>query len=149
MAEADIDYAARIQDSLRSLVRDLLTEVADEGLPGEHHFYLTFRTTTEGVELPSRLAARFPQEMTIVLQHQFEDLAVDESCFGVTLRFDGRPERLVVPFSALTAFADPAAEFALRWPAPGEEPPDAAPAEPERGDGAGAEVVSLDAFRKD
>jgi hypothetical protein len=145
MAAAEIDYPARILDALRLLVRDLLSEVADEGLPGEHHFYLTFRTAAEGIELPARLAARVPEEMTIVLQHQFQDLAVDERSFGVTLRFDGAPERLVVPFAALTAFADPAADVALRWPVAGEEP--AAP--PEASHHPGAEVVSLAAFRKE
>lgn len=148
MTVSDIDYPARVQDALRFLVRELLGEVAEEGLPGEHHFYLTFRTSAEGVELPARLASRFPDEMTVVLQHQFEDLAVDESCFGVTLRFDGRPERLVIPFAALTAFADPAAEFALRWPVPGAEPPE--PPAPEEGsEEAGADVVSIDAFRRE
>lgn len=148
MADVEIDYPARIQDALRVLVRDLLTEVAAEGLPGEHHFYLTFRTGADGVELTPRLAARFPDEMTVVLQHQFEDLAVDERSFGVTLRFDGRRERLVVPFAALTAFADPTAEFALRWAA---AEPEAAPGEEQEGreDGPGAEIISLDAFRKE
>lgn len=149
MASADIDYPTRIQEALRSLVRDLLREVAEGGLPGEHHFYLTFRTGADDVEIPARLASRYPQEMTIVLQHQFDDLAVDESCFGVTLRFDGRAERLVVPFTALTAFADPAAEFALRWPVPGGEPAAAPPPTAAGDEGPGAEVVSLDAFRKD
>ncbi|MEZ5330663.1 MAG: ClpXP protease specificity-enhancing factor SspB [Thermoanaerobaculia bacterium] len=148
MPAHDIDYPGRVQDALRVLVHDLLEEVAEDGLPGEHHFYLTFRTRADGVEIPPRLAARYPQEMTIVLQHQFEGLGVDEARFGVTLRFDGRPERLVVPFAALTAFADPVAEFALRWPAPGETPaPEPEPSDDDRGPG--AEVVSLDAFRKD
>lgn len=148
MAAPEIDYPTRIQEALRALVRDLLAEVAAEGLPGEHHFYLTFRTAAEGVELSPRLARRYPEEMTVVLQHQFGELAVDERSFGVTLRFDGAPERLVVPFAALTAFADPVAEFALRWPAADEERPEAAPrAEPE--EGPGADVVSLDAFRKE
>ena len=148
MADVEIDYPARIQDALRVLVRDLLAEVAEEGLPGEHHFYLTFHTGADGVGLTPRLAARFPEEMTVVLQHQFEDLAVDERSFGVTLRFDGRRERLVVPFAALTAFADPTAEFALRWAA---AEPEGASGEEEgrREDGPGAQVVSLDAFRKE
>jgi hypothetical protein len=148
MADVEIDYPARIQDALRLLVRDLLAEVAEHGLPGEHHFYLTFRTGADGVELAPRLAARFPEEMTVVLQHQYEHLAVDERSFGVTLRFDGRRERVVVPFAALSAFADPTAEFALRWAS--AEPEAAAGAEGERReDGPGAEVVSLDAFRRE
>ena len=97
-----------------------MTEVARHGLPGDHHFYLTFDTEHEGVEISERLRASYPGEMTIVLQHQYEDLEVDERGFAVTLSFSSRPRRLGVPWQALRRFVDPAASFGLEFPAPGQ-----------------------------
>jgi hypothetical protein len=113
--ESKIDYVARIDAALREVVRDLLAEVADEGLPGTHHFYLSFNTTHAGVILPPSLHERYPGEMTVVLQHQFWDLEVEEHQVSVTLQFSGVPQRITVPFAALSAFSDPAAEFGLRF----------------------------------
>jgi hypothetical protein len=122
MAEEDdpLDYARLVREALRDVPRQALRLAASDGLPGDHHFYLTFRTSHTGVALSPGLHARYPDEMTIVLQHQYRDLAVGEEAFSVTLRFGGAPERLHVPFAALVAFADPAAKFALRFE-PGEE----------------------------
>lgn len=124
----EIGYGRLVQEALRGVARAALQHAAREGLPGEHHFYVTFRTAADGVVLPARLAAQFPDEMTIILQHQFWSLEVDERAFSVTLRFGGQPERLTVPFEALTAFVDPSVEFGLRFVS-GDEPADeAAPA---------------------
>ena len=108
------DYPALMRGALVGVVRTVLARAAEEGLPGEHHFYLTFGTGDVGVEVPAPLRKRFPDEMTIVLQHQFWNLAVDDAGFSVTLRFSGRPERLVVPWPALRAFMDPSVEFGFR-----------------------------------
>jgi uncharacterized protein len=108
------DYPALMRGALVGVVRTVLARAAEEGLPGEHHFYLTFGTGDAGVEVPAPLRKRFPDEMTIVLQHQFWNLAVDDAGFSVTLRFSGRPERLVVPWPALRAFVDPSVEFGFR-----------------------------------
>jgi hypothetical protein len=113
--ESKIDYVARIDAALREVVRDLLAEVADEGLPGTHHFFLSFDTSHAGVILPPSLHSRYPGEMTVVLQHQFWDLEVEEHQVSVTLQFAGVPQRITVPFAALSAFSDPAAEFGLRF----------------------------------
>ncbi len=120
MAEGDpLDYGRLVREALRDVPRQALRVAASEGLPGEHHFYLTFRTPHPGVGLSPGLRARYPDQMTIVLQHQFRDLAVGEDAFSVTLRFGGVLERVHVPFAALVAFADPAAKFALQFePAP-------------------------------
>ncbi len=152
-----IPYERWTDDALRDVVLRALEMVAKEGLPGEHHFYLTFRTDHPGAKLPGHLKARYPQEMTIVLQHQFEALQVDRVArqFSVRLYFGGVPATLVVPFTALTGFADPAVRYGLRFQPTLEpevrhedvaEPPAAPqkPAEPE----APAQVVSLDAFRR-
>jgi hypothetical protein len=120
MSEDPLEYARLVREALLDVPRRALKLAAREGLPGEHHFYLSFRTTHPGVSISSSLRARHPEEMTVVLQHQYWDLAVGEDAFSVTLRFGGTPERLHVPFVALTAFADPAAEFGLRFDLPGE-----------------------------
>jgi hypothetical protein len=112
--ESGFDYPALMRAALVGVVRTVLARVADEGLPGEHHFYLTFGTGEEGVEMPAAVRRQFPDEMTIVLQYQFWNLAVDDAGFSVTLRFGGKPERLVVPWPALRAFADPSVEFGFR-----------------------------------
>jgi hypothetical protein len=115
MSEEGFDYPRILQRALRSVVREVLTRTAAEGLPGEHHFYVSLRTDHTGVELPAFLRERYPQEMTVVLQNQFWDLQVDEQGFAVTLRFDGDPVRLAAPFEAVVAFFDPAAQFGLRF----------------------------------
>jgi hypothetical protein len=113
-ADAGIDYQGLMRSALRDVVRRVLAHVAEHGLPGEHHLYLTFATAHDGVELPAGLRRQHPDEMTIVLQHQFWNLAADDAGFAVTLRFSGRPERLVVPWPALRAFADPSVDFGFR-----------------------------------
>jgi len=108
-----IDYPDLLRRATLGLVREVLERTASDGLPGEHHFFLTFRTTGAGVEIPGRLLAQYPETLTIVLQNQFWDLAVEEDGFAVTLRFGGDYERLRVPFAALTAFLDPSVPFGL------------------------------------
>jgi uncharacterized protein len=137
MAEDDpLDYARLVREALRDVPRQALRLAASEGLPGDHHFYVTFRTSHPGVALSPGLHARYPEQMTIVLQHQYRDLAVGEDAFSVTLRFGGAPERVHVPFAALVAFADPAARFGLQF-----EPGPKTAARPERADGEAAEPV--------
>ncbi|MEM6762904.1 MAG: ClpXP protease specificity-enhancing factor SspB [Pseudomonadota bacterium] len=194
MADDLIRYDVLVQDALRSVVRKVMREVADGGLPGEHHFYIAFDTTAPGVRMSSRLRQQHPEEMTIVLQHQFWDLSVTEHTFEVGLSFGGVPERLLIPFAAIKGFFDPSVQFGLQFdPAGGATqgakttteptalpaisatddipPPSSATAadrpgaatsqddgepnsegEDKAGDAAepsaGAEVVSLDAFRK-
>jgi uncharacterized protein len=112
-----IRYDILIQDAMRSVVRTVLTDAATKGLPGEHHFFISFDTTAEGVGLSTRLKAQYPKEMTIVLQHQFWDLTVTNDRFEVGLSFSGIPERLVVPFRAITGFEDRAVQFVLQFAA--------------------------------
>ena len=148
------DYAGLVAQALRGVVRDVLRKVASEGLVGEQHLYLSFRTSNPGLELPSHLRKQFPKEMTIVLQNQFWGLAVEDEAFSVQLKFGGRLERLTVPFAALVAFADPSVPFGLRFegsgseveeeaPAPAARPAPAAPRA--RGDG---KVVAFRSSRK-
>ncbi len=113
-AAPGIDYRTLLQEALVGVVRSVLRRTAAEGLPGEHHFYLSFRTDAPGVELAPRLAKQHPQEMTIILQHQYWNLQVDDNGLSVTLKFGGAPERLVIPFAALTSFVDPSVPFGLR-----------------------------------
>jgi hypothetical protein len=115
MATDHIRYDILAQDALRGMVRTVLEDIAKSGLPGDHHFYITFDTGAEGVRVSQRMRAQYPQDMTIVLQHQFWDLIVTEEGFEVGLSFGGVPERLVVPFAAITAFADPSVQFALQF----------------------------------
>ena len=110
-----IRYDILAQAALRGVVRTVLTDVAKRGLPGEHHFKITFTTGAPGVRLSERMRAQYPQEMTIVLQHQFWDLAVSEEAFEVGLSFGGVPERVAVPFDAVTAFHDPAVQFGFQF----------------------------------
>lgn len=156
-----LNYSEMIDGAMRGVVREALRNVAQGGLPGTHHFYITFRTDHPGVQVSDTLRARYPREMTIVLQHQFWDFKVEELQFGVTLSFGGVPEKLLVPFSALTAFADPSVKFGLQFQEP--ELPEAMQAnaeeqvraeiavreaaEQQSAPGA-AEIISLDAFRK-
>ena len=109
------DYPRLLQRALRSVVREVLTVTAADGLPGEHHFYLSLRTDRPDVRVPPFLRQRYSEEMTVVLQNQFWDLSVDDDGFGVTLRFDGMPARVEAPFDAVVAFFDPAAQFGLRF----------------------------------
>lgn len=182
MADDLIRYDVLVQDALRSVVRKVLREVADSDLPGEHHFYIAFDTTAPGVRMSSRLRQQHPEEMTVVLQHQFWDLSVTDHAFEVGLSFGGVPERLLIPFAAIKGFFDPSVQFGLQFDsgakaeADGENegtgeatasvptlaPAEDAGAEPASAEGAddapedadedgpreGAEVVSLDAFRK-
>ncbi len=149
-----LPYDTWTEEALRHVVVRALAHVGAEGMPGEHHFYVSFRTDRPGVSLPARLLAQYPHEMTIVLQHQFWDLQVDEpgGWFTIGLSFGGIPSTLTVPFNAVTAFADPHVQFGLRFRPPGEEAanddpelneptPPATPSE-------APQVVSLDAFRK-
>lgn len=165
-----IRYDVLARDAMRGVLRRVMTDAAKQGLPGDHHFYITFLTQAEGVKLSARLMAQYPEEMTIILQHQFWDLVVTENRFEVGLSFGGVPERLVVPFGAIKSFLDPSVQFGLQFdtgeaaapaagnkppastalaPAPAEEAPNAeAAADGDKKPGEGAEVVRLDRFRK-
>lgn len=115
MSETFIDYDAKVQEALRGVVRKILQETAEEGLKGEHHFYVAFKTQAEGVNIPASLVSRFPDEMTIVLQHKFWGLAVHEDRFEIGLSFNQKPEHLEIPFSAVVGFVDPSVQFALQF----------------------------------
>ncbi|MDB5445580.1 MAG: hypothetical protein JWQ97_897 [Phenylobacterium sp.] len=156
-------YEAMAQDALRGVVKAALKRAASpEGLPGAHHFYVTFKTDAAGVSGPADLLGKYPDEMTIVLQHQYWDLAPGETFFSVTLQFGGQPKRLSIPYAAVTRFYDPSVQFLLQFEAPAAAPAEskalpAPPAESEReaagaapeGEGEGeAKIVSLDQFRK-
>lgn len=148
-------YDKMVERALRSVVRQALQEVVDDGLVEDHHFYITFMTDYPGVNIPSYLKDRYPGEMTIVLQHQFYDLEVDENIFSVMLSFNNVPERLQIPLAAVTIFADPSVNFALQFqPLSDDEEDgvrfDAEELELDRDDKQKkkGEVVSLDSFRK-
>jgi hypothetical protein len=160
MAEDHMRYDILAQEALRGVVRKVLAEVAKTGLPGEHHFFISFVTKAPGVRLSEKLLGQYDKEMTIVIQNQYWDLKVNETAFEVGLSFDGIPETLVIPFSAVKGFFDPSVQFGLQFDpatAPGAEEVEAeadktveATAEggatpPEK---PGEKVVSLDAFRK-
>jgi uncharacterized protein len=115
MATDLIRYDLLVQDALRGVVRTVLTEAARDGLPGEHHFFISFRTQAPGVKLSARMREQYPEEMTIVLQHQFWDLTVNELGFEVGLSFHGKSEMLAIPFSAVTGFFDPSVDFGLKF----------------------------------
>ena len=115
MATDHIRYDVLARDALRGVLRRVLTDAAEHGLPGEHHFFITFISTADGVKLSPRLLAQYPEEMTIILQHQFWDLVVTEDRFEVGLSFGGIPERLVVPFAAIKSFLDPSVQFGLQF----------------------------------
>jgi len=110
-----IDYGELMQDALKGVMRAALHIAANAGLPGRHHFYVTFRTDHPDIQIAPHLRAQYAEEMTVVLQHQFETLTIDDAGFGVTLRFNRRPERIQIPFDAVTAFVDPAVNFALHF----------------------------------
>ena len=115
MAKDLIGYDVLVENGLRSVIREALRRVAADGWPGTHHAYITFRTDAPGVDVPDSLRARYPDELTIVLQHQFWDLEVDDDHFAVTLSFSKVGHRLVVPFAALTGYADPSVKFGLQF----------------------------------
>ncbi len=153
MSEDLIGYDQLMQDAMRHVVRAALQRaIGPRGLPGRHHFYITFRTHGPGVILPEHLTTRYPEEMTIVLEHQFWDLDVQSDRFRVILKFAGQPHPIVVPFAALTRFYDPSVRFGLQFdqaePRPeGEQIGDPQAEAPNAAHEPGA-VVSLDAFRK-
>src|SRR5580765_3294270 len=133
-----IRYDILVQEALRGMVRDVLAEAAkNKGMPGEHHFFITFDTSAEGVQLSPRLRAQYPEEMTVVLQHQFWDLKVTDEAFEVGLSFGGVAERLLVPFDAIKAFADPSVQFTLQFEtlaeAPDEDADEAETVKPAKG----------------
>jgi len=121
-------YDALVDDALRSVVRRVLTQVAEKGLPGSHHFYISFRSTDPGVVLPDYLRAKYPEEMTIVLQHQYWDLILGPNHFEVTVSFNKQQERIRVPFAALSAFVDPSVRFGLQFDRKDKAQPDKAEA---------------------
>src|SRR5262245_36823719 len=140
MATDHIRYDLLAQDALRGVVKRVLADAARDGLPGEHHFYISFKTQHPGVRLSQRLAEKYPDEITIVLQHQFWDLSVGDNGFEVGLSFGNAPEKLVVPFEAVSGFFDPSVQFGLKFevaePDDAEEPAEettAAPRPPLRG----------------
>jgi len=165
VSESELRYDRMVERALRGVVVEAMAFAATHGLSGEHHFYVTFQTRAAGVKISPALMARYPQEMTIVLQHQFWDLQTDQDGFQVTLSFSGVSERLIVPFSAVTGFSDPSAKFGLQFqveddaifdeddddtisgeiaelePAPFSAPQEELPE-------GGAQVITLDAFRK-
>ena len=151
--ESLLPYEDWIESAMRQVVAQAVAHVAENGLPGEHHFYLTFRTDHPGVVVPPRLRAQYPQEMTIVLQHQFWDLKMDTEAglISVGLSFGGVPASLVIPLDAVTGFADPHVRYGLRFRAgtepDAEETPEPDAAETEKPD-ATPQVVSLDSFRR-
>lgn len=115
MSQDFLNYPMMIDSAMRTVVREVMKRVQAEGLPGDHHFYISFNTQFAGVKMSDHLRAKYPKEITIVMQHQFWDFKVDDQQFQVTLSFGGAPEKLVVPFAALTAFADPSIKFALQF----------------------------------
>ena len=154
MPEDLMRYDQLAQHALRGVVREALRRVEKSGLPGEHHFYIAFNTQYPGVDIGARMSQRYPREMTIVLQHQYENLIVKDDRFEVQLSFDNIPERLVIPFNAVKGFLDPSVQFGLQFevvavePAEGDEKPAGPKAEPEAEDPDKPKVVSLDSFRK-
>jgi uncharacterized protein len=174
MADDHIRYDILAQEALRGVMRKVLAEVARTGLPGNHHFFITFLTSAPGVRISTRLKERYPEQMTIVIQFQYWDLKVTDTGFEVGLSFSDVPEKLEIPFSAVRGFYDPSVIFELEFdvkteeaapveqepevpviaavpdkkPEPKKKAAEPAKAETEEAAGKGAEVVSLDAFRK-
>ena len=151
-----IDYGTMMHRAMRGLIIDVLRQVQTEGLPGAHHFFITFDTSHPDVHLADWLRARYPGEMTVVIQHWFRDLEVDEDGFSITLNFGDSPEPMYIPFDALRTFVDPSVEFGLRFETQDEDDEDEEDEEdeaPEEDDDdtppdGGAKVVSLDKWRK-
>ncbi len=165
MNSGTIDYSGMIDRAMRQVVRDSLLLVQQDGMPGDHHFYVSFLTRHPGVRISESLRAKYSEEMTIVLQHQFWDLKIEDDHFSVMLSFSNIPEKLVIPFVALSAFADPSVKFGLQFHAEidtqnnmplGQKdkietrapvPPENETKEESSGDG-GDKVITLDKFRK-
>ena len=148
-----IDYGNLMHSAMRGLIKKVLTDVSKTGLPGAHHFFITFDTREDGVDIADWLRERYPEEMTIVMQHWFENLEVGESGFAITLNFGDAPEPLYIPYAAIKTFVDPSVEFGLRFESPEgeldddhimEESIEVEEEEPHHD----ADVVSLDSFRK-
>ncbi|MEY8831321.1 SspB family protein [Sedimentitalea sp. XS_ASV28] len=158
----DIDYGNLMHAAMRGLIKSVLQDVAENGLPGAHHFFITFDTSHPGVELADWLSDRYPGEMTVVMQHWFDNLDVGDDGFAVTLNFGDAPEPLYIPYDAIKTFVDPSVEFGLRFEnAEEEEEPDEVEAlmpaaintdhaqeDEATAEKADAEIVSLDSFRK-
>lgn len=161
MSDDILRYDLMIEAALRDVVRETLATVAENGLPGEHHFYITFLTAFPGVQIPEHLRKQYPDEMTIVLQYQFFGLKLEDDCLSVTLSFNNVKERLLIPIEAITTFADPSVNFALQFQSgqPFDEDGDEDTTEgagnsanggkeKAKDDGKRGEVISLDMFRK-
>ncbi|MBV7393203.1 SspB family protein [Mameliella sediminis] len=151
-----IDYGKLMHRAMRGLIQQVLEDVQRDGLPGEHHFFITFDTGHPDAELADWLSDRYPEEMTVVMQHWYDDLDVGDDGFAVTLNFGDAPERLYIPYDAIKTFVDPSVEFGLRFESQDEDEEDDDPTPPEGPGPDGpeeevhhdAEVVSLDRFRK-
>lgn len=169
MTEQTLRYDIWVEEALRSVIKKTLTHVAAHGLPGDHHFYISFQTQDKGVQIPGRLRAQHPNDMTIVMQYQFDQLVADEDAFSVSLSFGGIKERLTIPYASVISFADPSVNFALQLkmlPLEGEEGlyddaeplnyfdavhrENGAPGDADEDNDAPktGEVITLDAFRK-
>ncbi len=151
-----LDYPMMVDEAMRGVVREALKQIKDEGISGNHHFYISFNTRFAGVSISPQLLEKYPQQITIVIQHQFWDLEIYKHSFTVALSFNNVPEKLIVPFNALTAFADPSVRFGLQFNQisdAGDEPPTEEITEAMQIDDANnatstSKVISLDAFRK-
>ncbi|MEJ0063178.1 MAG: ClpXP protease specificity-enhancing factor SspB [Alphaproteobacteria bacterium] len=159
MTEDLLRYDKMVEKALRDVVRQALIGAAQDGLPGEHHFYISFSTQYPGVKIPDYLFKQYPDEMTIVLQYQFSDLKIEEEHFSVFLSFNNVREKLTIPFQAITTFADPSVNFALQFQSIGSDDDDDGEETPDDGseaeggekpakDEKRGEVISLDMFRK-
>ncbi|MBE1296914.1 SspB family protein [Phycobacter azelaicus] len=154
----EIDYGNLMHTAMRGLIRTVLQNVADHGLPGNHHFFITFDTRHPDAKLADWLRERYPDEMTVVMQHWFDNLDITADGFAVTLNFGDTPEPLYIPFDAIKTFVDPSVEFGLRFETAEDDDedtseeieaaPEADEAQDEPKKKADAEVVSLDSFRK-
>ena len=148
-----IDYGGLMHQAMRGLIQDVLNDVRKDGLPGQHHFFITFDTMHPDVEIADWLSDRYPEEMTVVLQHWFDNLEVTDDGFSVTLNFGDAPESLYVPYDAIQTFVDPSVEFGLRFETQDDEDEDAPMTHIDDDDEdedtvKDAEIVSLDSFRK-
>lgn len=154
-----INYGQMMHRAMRGLIQNVLCDIAEHGLPGDHHFFITFRTDHAGVGIADWLHSRYPEEMTVVIQNWYENLEVDDDGFSITLNFGDQPEPLRIPFDAIQTFVDPSVEFGLRFETSEDEEEDddaqddftapmAEDTEPEDSPQKDAEIVSLDSFRK-
>lgn len=151
----EIDYGNLMHNAMRSLIQDVLADVKINGLPGEHHFFITFDTNYAKVEMAPWLKERYPTEITVVMQHWYDDLEVRDDGFSVTLNFGDTPEHLVIPYEAILTFVDPSVEFGLRFESSEEEDSNDEPVvfsseddDIKKADTETGQIVSLDSFRK-